>query len=58
MPSHSTQREAPTTACGRHPAGGDPVDDDPATEVLSWQGRYLYFHPEEIEPAGGPGAVP
>ncbi|MET1001077.1 MAG: hypothetical protein ABWZ15_04640 [Acidimicrobiia bacterium] len=26
------------------------LDDDPATEELAWQGRYLYFHPEEIEP--------
>ncbi len=27
------------------------VDDDPATEALSWQGRYLFFFPDEIEPA-------
>jgi hypothetical protein len=26
------------------------VDDDPATEYLDWQGRYLYFHPDEVEP--------
>ncbi len=26
------------------------VDDDPATEALSWQGRYLFFHPDEVEP--------
>ena len=26
------------------------VDSDPATELLDWQGRYLYFHPEELEP--------
>ncbi len=26
------------------------VDDDPATEALSWQGRYLFFFPDEIEP--------
>ncbi|MGI8711319.1 MAG: hypothetical protein ACR2LA_10035 [Acidimicrobiales bacterium] len=25
------------------------VDDDPATEALSWQGRYLFFFPDEIE---------
>ena len=25
------------------------LDDDPATEALVWQGRYLFFHPEEIE---------
>jgi hypothetical protein len=26
------------------------VDDDPATEELLWQGRYLFFHPDEVEP--------
>jgi hypothetical protein len=26
------------------------VDDDPATVELSWQGRYLFFHPDEVEP--------
>ncbi len=26
------------------------VDDDPATEELMWQGRYLFFHPDEVEP--------
>jgi hypothetical protein len=26
------------------------IDDDPATEALMWQGRYLFFHPDEIEP--------
>ena len=26
------------------------VDGDPATEELAWQGRYLYFHPDEVEP--------
>ena len=26
------------------------VDDDPATDELSWQGRYLFFHPDEVEP--------
>ena len=26
------------------------VDDDPATEALSWQGRYLFFRPDEVEP--------
>ena len=25
------------------------LDDDPATEALVWQGRYLFFHPDEIE---------
>ncbi len=25
------------------------LDDDPATEELAWQGRYLFFHPDEIE---------
>jgi hypothetical protein len=26
------------------------VDSDPATDALAWQGRYLYFHPDEVEP--------
>ena len=26
------------------------VDDDPATEALQWQGRYLFFHVDEVEP--------
>jgi hypothetical protein len=26
------------------------VDDDPATEALTWQGRFLFFHPDEVEP--------
>jgi hypothetical protein len=26
------------------------VDDDPATAELSWQGRYLFFHPDEVQP--------
>ena len=25
------------------------VDDDPASTELDWQGRYLFFHPDEIE---------
>jgi hypothetical protein len=25
------------------------LDDDPAAEVLDWQRRYLYFHPDEVE---------
>ena len=25
------------------------LDDDPASEALAWQGRYLFFHPDEIE---------
>jgi hypothetical protein len=25
------------------------LDDDPAGDMLEWQGRFLYFHPEEIE---------
>ena len=28
------------------------VDSDPATDALAWQGRYLYFHPVEVEPLG------
>lgn len=26
------------------------IDDDPATELLLLHGRYLYFHPDEVEP--------
>ena len=37
------------------------VDDDPASEELVWQGRYLFFHPDEVEPVGpapvGPAPV-
>jgi hypothetical protein len=35
------------------------VDDDPATEALAWQRRYLFFHPDEIEPLppGGAGGT-
>ena len=33
------------------------VDDDPATEALAWQGRYLYFHPDEVEPLADPGVA-
>ncbi len=25
------------------------LEDDPASDMLEWQGRFLYFHPEEIE---------
>jgi hypothetical protein len=28
------------------------IDDDPATRELEWQGRYLFFFPDEIEPTG------
>jgi hypothetical protein len=31
------------------------VDDDPATEAMLAHGRYLYFHPDEIEPLGSDG---
>ncbi|GAC1410307.1 MAG: hypothetical protein NVSMB57_03970 [Actinomycetota bacterium] len=30
------------------------VEDDPAADLQSQQGRFLYFKPEEIEPAGVP----
>ncbi len=29
------------------------VDDDPATEALQWQGRFLFFHPDEVVPLVG-----
>ena len=25
------------------------LDDDPASDMLEWQGRFLYFHPDEIQ---------
>jgi hypothetical protein len=35
------------------------LDDDPATIELAWQGRFLYFHPDEVEPIAPPpdGAI-
>lgn len=27
------------------------LDDDPAAELHQWHGRFLYFHPDEVEPA-------
>ena len=33
------------------------LDDDPAREELVWQGRYLFFHPYEIEPREKTGEV-
>jgi hypothetical protein len=29
------------------------VDDDPATQEFTWQGRFLFFHPDELEPLIG-----
>ncbi len=26
------------------------VDDDPASEILQWHGRFLYFSPDEVQP--------
>jgi hypothetical protein len=34
------------------------VDDDPAAEELEWQGRYLYFYPDELEPLSSPEGGP
>jgi hypothetical protein len=34
------------------------VDDDPATEALLAHGRYLFFHPDEVEPLGASGSGP
>jgi len=25
------------------------LDDDPAADLFEWQGRYLFFHPDEVE---------
>jgi hypothetical protein len=33
------------------------VDDDPATEALLAHGRYLFFHPDEVEPLGASGST-
>jgi hypothetical protein len=32
------------------------VDDDPAVEELAWQGRFLFFHPDEVEPLPSRGS--
>jgi hypothetical protein len=34
------------------------IDSDPATDELAWQGRYLYFHPDEVEPLTQADAAP
>ena len=34
------------------------LDDDPAAGELVWQGRYLYFHPDEVEPLAALPAHP
>jgi hypothetical protein len=26
------------------------LDDDPASELLQWHGRFLYFSPDEVRP--------
>lgn len=47
-------RQATVAGIFRDVDGGDQVavtvDDDPATVELAWQGRYLFFHPDEVEP--------
>jgi len=32
------------------------LDDDPGSEILRWQRRFLYFYPDEIEPLDSPEA--
>jgi hypothetical protein len=32
---------------------GVTIDDDPAMDDFIWQGRYLFFHPDEVEPLSG-----
>ena len=34
------------------------LDDDPGRDELLWQGRYLFFHPDEIELRDAAGARP
>ena len=31
------------------------INSDPASEAFDWQGRYLFFHPDEIEPIAEAG---
>jgi hypothetical protein len=33
------------------------VDGDPATQELIWQGRFLFFRPDEVEPLLDQGRV-
>jgi hypothetical protein len=33
------------------------LDDDPASELNTWYGRFHYFRPEELEPLGPPDAT-
>jgi hypothetical protein len=34
------------------------LDDDPATLEFAWQGRYLFFQPDEVEPLMDMGSMP
>jgi hypothetical protein len=34
------------------------LDDDAASTELVWQGRYLFFHPDEVEPLVEQGQRP
>ncbi|HEY7371602.1 MAG TPA: hypothetical protein VIF57_05435 [Polyangia bacterium] len=34
------------------------LDDDPGAEILRWQRRFLYFHPDEVEPLDAAAAPP
>jgi hypothetical protein len=46
-------RSAVVTGVFHDVDGGDHLavvlDDDPASEFHDWYGRYLYFHPDEVE---------
>ncbi len=52
-------RDQPATVAGVFRDVDDSVqvavilDDDPAGDELAWQGRYLFFHPDEVEPLTG-----
>jgi len=26
------------------------IDDDPGADLHQWHGRFMYFHPDEVEP--------
>jgi hypothetical protein len=34
------------------------LDDDPATLEFAWQGRFLFFQPDEVEPLMDMGSMP
>ena len=47
-------RRPPSRACSSMSTASEHVavvlDDDPAADLFSGQGRFMYFHPDEVEP--------